>query len=282
MTEDLTPDTAAPEPRRPSPPPPPAPVPPGSPPADAGSMSFLDHLEELRSTLIASVGTALAAAVICWFWSAEILDVLLRPILAADEGVYFHSPIEAFLTRLKISFVCGFFIVLPYILYRVYGFVVPGLYAKERKVVTPLVFVSTGLFYTGVTFAFLVVIPQVMAFMLSFGTELMRPLIGIGPYFSFVARLCLAFGLVFELPLVVLALSMIGIVNPKLLLKGWRYAVVIIVVAAAVLTPPDPFSQLMMAIPVILLYIISVLIALVVTRRRRKREEAAADRPDQD
>jgi len=233
---------------------------------------MLDHLEELRSALISSFLAALLAAVLCWFWSRPLLDLLVRPILSASEGVYFHTPIEAFMTRLKISAICGLFIVLPFIFYKIYGFILPGLYARERKVVTPLLISSTALFYLGVIFAYTIVIPKVVAFMLSFGTEFMQPLIGIGAYFSFVARLSLAFGVVFELPLVVLFLSMIGLVNPRMLLRTWRYALLLIVIFAAVLTPPDIFSQLMMAVPVMLLYLISVLIAIIVTKRQRDRE----------
>lgn len=235
-------------------------------------MSMLDHLEELRKTLFSSLIAAALATVLCWFWSQPLLDLLVQPILTAAEGVYFHTPVEAFLTRLKLAAACGLFLVLPYILFKVYGFILPGLYVKERHVVTPLLVSTTLLFYVGVGFAYLIVIPQVVKFMLGFGTEIMQPLIGIGPYFAFVARLCLAFGLVFELPLVVLLLSTIGVVNPRLLLRTWRYALIIIVVFAAVLTPPDVFSQLLMAGPVMLLYFVSVLVAIVVTRRRRSND----------
>jgi sec-independent protein translocase protein TatC len=242
-----------------------------------GSMSLLDHLEELRGTLISVLAAFALSTIICWFFSRPLLDFLVRPILSAAEGVYFHSPIEAFTTRLKLSAVCGIFLVLPYIFYKIYGFILPGLYQKERKLVTPLLVSSTALFYLGVAFAFLVVIPKVVAFMLSFGTDVMQPLIGIGPYFSFVARLCLAFGLMFELPLVVLFLSLLGLINPRWLLRGWRYALIIIATVSAILTPPDVFSQLVMAVPVMLLYIVSVLVAIVVTRRRRQAAERDED-----
>ena len=257
--------------------------PPEDPPEDeadddegpAGQMGLLDHLGELRSVMIHSFFAALAATILCWFWSADLLDLLIRPI--RDQGVYFTAPNEAFLVRLKISAVVGLFVVAPFIFFKIYGFILPGLYSKERRVITPLLLATTGLFYTGVAFAFLVVIPQVIDFLMSFGTAVMEPLIGVGPYFNFVTRLCLAFGLVFELPLLVLFLSVIGIVNPVILLKAWRYAIIVIVVMAAVLTPPDVISQVMMAGPVLLLYIGSVLISIAVTRKRRKNEDAEED-----
>ncbi len=238
---------------------------------DGGSMSMIEHLEDLRRVLIYCLVAALLATVVCWFFSGRLLDLLVVPL--KDQGVYFHAPNEAFLTRLKISFVCGLFLVVPFIFYQIYSFVVPGLYERERKVMTPLLVFSTGLFYTGVAFSFLVVTPQVMKFMLGFGTDLMQPLIGIGPYFAFVARLSLAFGVIFELPLVVLFLSVAGLVNPRTLLRAWRFALIIIVVFAAVLTPPDVISQMMMAVPVVLLYISSVLVAIAVTRKQRARRE---------
>ena len=239
------------------------------------SMGLLDHLGELRAVLMHSSIAALLATILCWFWSADLLDLLIRPI--QDQGIYFTAPNEAFLTRLKLSAVVGLFVVAPFIFFKIYGFVLPGLYQKERRMVTPLLLATTGLFYLGVSFAFMVVIPQVITFLLSFGTEAMEPLIGVGPYFNFVSRLCLAFGLVFELPLLILFLSVVGIVNPRMLLRAWRYAIIIIVAMSAMLTPPDIISQVMMAGPVLVLYIGSVLVSIAVTSRRRNKENDDQD-----
>lgn len=234
-------------------------------------MGLLDHLDELRSVLIQTFVAGLAASILCWFWSTPLLDMLIDPI--REQGVYFTAPNEAFLTKVKISMSVGVFIVAPFIFFKFYAFVLPGLLQKEKKVITPLLIATTILFYTGVAFAFLIVIPQVMDFLLSFGTEFMEPLIGVGSYFSFVSRMCLAFGMVFELPLVVLFLSVLGLVNPRMLLRTWRIAVVIIALLSAVLTPPDVISQLMMAGPVVVLYIGSVLVAIVITRKKRKEKD---------
>ena len=236
----------------------------------AEAMGLLDHLGELRKVLIHSFFAALLATILCWFWSAELLNLLILPI--KDQGVYFTAPNEAFLTRLKLSGAVGLFLVAPFIFFKIYGFILPGLYRRERKVVTPLLIATSALFYTGVSFAFMIVIPQVIKFLLSFGTQVLSPLIGVGHYFGFVSRLCLAFGLVFELPLLVLALSWIGVVNPRVLLRTWRYAIVAIFALSAILTPPDVVSQVMMAGPVLVLYISSVLVAMVVTRKKRKQD----------
>ena len=246
-------------------------------PEDEARMGLLDHLDELRRVLIHCSVAALLATILCWFWSERLLDLLIAPI--AEEGVYFTAPNEAFLTRLKIAAGCGLFTVAPFIFFRFYGFVLPGLYRQERRVVTPLLIATTALFYLGVGFAYLVVVPQVVTFMLSFGTDALAPLIGVGPYFGFVSRLCLAFGIVFELPLLVFVLSWLGVVNPRMLLRTWRFAVVIIATLAAVLTPPDVISQVMMAGPVLVLYLGSVLVSLAVTRHRHLPD---GDGPDAD
>lgn len=236
-------------------------------------MTFLDHLAELRSVLIGSFLAVCVVSVVCWFFSKPMLDTLLLPVSNVDNlQVVFMKPAEAFLVRMKISFVCGLFIVLPYMLWRFYNFIMPGLYSKERSVVVPLLTSTVVLFYLGVAFAYLILIPKVIAFMLSFGTATMQPMLGVSYYFAFIARLCLAFGLMFELPLVVFLLSVLGVVEPKLLLKGWRYALVAILAFSAILTPPDVISQLIMAGPVMMLYILSVLVSMLVIKRKNRSE----------
>lgn len=233
-------------------------------------LGILDHLEELRRTLIESAVAALLTTIISWFLSAKLLNLVIMPI--AEQGVYFTAPNEAFLTRLKLSGVMGLFVVAPFIFFKFYMFVLPGLHRREAKVVTPLLISTTVLFYAGVAFAFLVVIPQIIPFLLSFGTQVLSPLIGVGPYFSMVTQLCLAFGLVFQLPLLVLFLSVIGIVSPKMLLRTWRVAVIVIFTLSAILTPPDIISQVMMAVPVLVLYFGSVLVSFLVARRKRNED----------
>lgn len=240
----------------------------GEPPEE--KQGLLDHLDELRTTLIHSSLAAAIASVLSWFISAKLLNLLIIPI--QEYGVYFTAPNEAFMTRLKLSGAMGLFVVAPFIFFKFYMFILPGLHKREAKVVTPLLMVTVVLFYTGVAFSYLIVIPQIIPFFMSFGTEILSPLIGIGEYFSLVTRLCLAFGLVFQLPLLVLFLSGIGIVNPRMLLRTWRIAIVVIFLVSAVLTPADIPSQLMMAGPLLVLYFSSVLVAIVMTRGKRKED----------
>jgi sec-independent protein translocase protein TatC len=156
-------------------------------------------------------------------------------------------------------------------------FVLPGLLPREKRVVTPMLIVATLLFYVGVAFCYLILLPLVIRFALSFATEFMQPWLTVGSYFAMAARLCLAFGLLFELPMVVFALSWAGVVHPKTLLRGWRWALLSIHMVSAVLTPPDVISQVLLAGPVMLLYLASVLISMVVRRKGEQEEEEPED-----
>jgi sec-independent protein translocase protein TatC len=238
-------------------------------------MGFLDHLEELRSTLISCIVTWIGLSVVLWFFSRRTLDFLLEGLPV--ESIYFNAPTEAFMIRLKLSFILGFLVAFPYMLFKVWSFVSPGLFSREKRVVFPLIFFATALFYLGVVFAYWALVPIVLEFLVKFGTEMLLPLLSIGKYFSFVARLCFAFGIVFQLPLVIVFLTSIGVISARALLRQWRWAILIIFVTAAVLTPPDPASQLLMALPLVLLFLISVLLSLIIESRRERREAADGD-----
>ena len=233
-------------------------------------MSFLDHLDEFRTRLIRSAIAWVILTVGLWFVSGDVLDLLVGDLPV--DSLYFQSPTEAFMARTKISLVLGLMVAFPYILYNVWAFVSPGLFDKERRHVYPLMIASSILFYVGVGFCYIVLIPIVLKFLLGFGTENLNPLLSVGAYFAFVARLSFTFGLVFQLPIVVLVLSSMGLVTPQFLLKQWRYGIVIIFVSSAILTPPDAVSLLMMALPIVLLYIVSILIALAAVRKKEKSE----------
>ncbi len=235
------------------------------------AMGFIEHLEELRSTLIASIVAFVGAGIVIWFFSGRVLDFLLAGIPV--DSLYFNAPIEAFMTRLKLSFALGFLVSFPYILFRVWSFISPGLFRKEKKFVIPLVVSSTALFYLGAVFAYWILVPVVLDFLLRFGTEMLEPLISVGKYFGFVARLCFAFGLVFQLPLVIVFLTAMGIISARALLRQWRWAILVIFITGAVLTPPDPASQLLMALPLVFLFFASAVLSVIIERRIKKREE---------
>lgn len=236
---------------------------------DLKVMSFFEHLDELRSTLMWVLIVAGVASTGAWFVSQPVLDALVSPSL---DRVYFSSPSEGFMIRVKVSVVIGVLVALPLVLGRIWGFVAPGLFRHERRSVVPVLLAGSLLFYAGIVFAWFVVVPRTVEFFLSFAGERLSPLLNVTQYFGFVAKFCLAFGLAFQLPLVIVMLSALGLVTPQRLWSQWRYGVIGIFVVAAWLTPPDAVSQCMMGIPLVALYLISLLLSFVVARRRRKRQ----------
>lgn len=237
-------------------------------------MGLLDHLEELRSALIASLVAWVGASAVIWFFSARILDFLINHLPVRD--LYFFAPGEAFMVRMKLSFIFGILASFPYLLFRAWRFVSPGLFRKEQSLVFPVIVLSVALFYLGLAFAYWVMMPLVLKFFVTFGTESLTPMLSVEKYFGFVAKLSFAFGLVFQLPLVVILLSSMRVVSARMLLAQWRWAILIIFIVAAVLTPPDPISQVFMAVPLCVLFFASVAASFVIERRRRKSDAADA------
>lgn len=232
-------------------------------------MHFLEHLDELRSVITASVVAFMAFAAAYFCFSGTILEWMVRDV-PVDHFI-FQSPSEAFMVRTKLSLILGIMTAFPYIGYRVWKFVMPGLFKNERGRVMPIVFWSILLFYIGVAFCYFMVAPGMVNFLVRYGTAHVQPLISISAYFDTVSQLCLVMGLVFQLPIVMFLLSLSGLVAPRTFLRQWRYAIVIIFIVAAIATPsPDPVSQTLMATPLCLLYIGSAVVALVVARRREK------------
>lgn len=233
-------------------------------------MSFFEHLDELRGVITASVFVFLAFAAAYFCFSGTILEWMVRDV-PVDHFV-FHSPAEAFMVRTKLSLILGVMTAFPYIAYRIWRFVTPGLFRTESKRIMPIVGWSVVLFYTGVAFCYFMVAPGMVNFLVRYGTAHVQPLISISAYFDCVAQLCLAMGLVFELPIVMFLLSVMGLVSPQTFLSNWRYAIVIIFIVAAIATPsPDPVSQVLMATPLCLLYVGTALTTVVVSRRREKK-----------
>jgi sec-independent protein translocase protein TatC len=231
------------------------------------TMSFLEHLQELRMAIIAMAVVAFVAVSGAWFVSEPILALLVTPELGQ---VHYFGPTEGFLIRFKISVVTGLMACFPILVWRLWQFVSPGLFRGERRAVVPVLISSTLLFYVGVGFGYVAVVPKMVDFFLSFAGDSMQPMINVTQYFNFVARFCLAFGIVFQLPVVIVLLAALGIVSPGRMWRTWRYGIVLIFVLAAWLTPPDAMSQIMLAVPVVVLYLLSMLLALVFARRRKK------------
>lgn len=246
------------------------------PPMDReATMSFLEHLEELRWRVLWSLGALVLAAGI-GFWLATAFDVigfLTRPVLpylGNNRLAYLH-PTEPFMVTLKVGIFLGVLIALPVIFWHFWKFVAPGLVEREKKVFLPALFSSVGLFVGGAAFAFYVAMPLALRFFLSFGGESLEPVITINEYFSFAIRMTFMFGAVFEMPLVILALTWAGVLSPRLLKKYRRHAIAALAIVSAVLTPADVFSMVMMLVPMYLLFEISVAGASLIERRRERR-----------
>lgn len=243
-----------------------------------GKMSFMEHLGELRTRIMWSVASAGVGIAIALFITDPVMRFISRPLLAMKTDLVFTSPTEAFWTWMKVAMVLGIFISMPGILLQVWKFVSPGLHAHEKKYAAPFIIIGSLLFLTGGAFAMLIIIPYASTFLVTFGQEKgWKPMLTVSSYTDFVIKFALAFGVVFELPVVITILSLIGVVTPQFLSKNRKYAILINFIIAAILTPtPDMINQTLMAGPLCILYEIGIICARLATRKRK----AAAPPPE--
>ena len=282
---------------------------------EASRAPLLDHLIELRKRLIICVAAIVVGFAICFALSPQIYTFLLHPfqlagqILAAQQAgeakgpfdllfvvlglktlksvaggapnLIFTAPLEFFFTKLKLAGFGAVFLTFPVLASQVYAFVAPGLYKRERRAFLPFLLASPLLFTLGAALVYYIILPFVLWFALSqqivgaAGIQV-QLLPKVSDYLTLVTTLLLAFGLCFQLPVVLTLLGLAGIVNSAMLWKGWRYAVLAVVIVAAIVTPPDPISQLMLSGPIIALYFISVGCVKLIELRRGKDEADAA------
>jgi sec-independent protein translocase protein TatC len=232
-------------------------------------MSFLDHLEELRWRLV-KIGVAVAACSIpCGiFWKRLFDIIMIYPLRFADPKPHliFTAPIEAVLISFKIAIGGGVILASPVVFYQIWRFVAPGMFAQEKKIVFPTVILATISFIGGILFCYLT-LPLILKFLTNYASTRLDPFFKINDYFGFILKLCIAFGIVFELPVVSFVLARIGILKVSFLIKHLRIAIVIIAVLAALLSPPDPFSMFVLAVPLLVLYGVSILIVRIVGRK---------------
>ena len=240
--------------------------------------TFLSHLIELRQRLVWSlIAFAIACAPTLYF-SSELYDLLAQPLIRAlPEGsrMIATGVISPFLIPMKIAFLAAFVCVLPFILYQVWAFVAPGLYTHEKRLALPLVVSSTLLFIGGMLFCYFIVFGQVFRFIAQFAPKSISVAPDIEAYFNFVLGMFFAFGLAFEVPVVVVVLILMGIVTTEQL-REWRgYVIVGVFVIAAIVTPPDVVSQIALAVPMCILYEVGIFFGQFIERRRKA--EAAVD-----
>lgn len=247
-------------------------------------MSFLEHLSELRQRLInIFIGIGLGFGV-CLFFGERVFQVLAEPLTALLKGtpMVFTALPDPFFMYMKVSLIAGIFLALPYIIYQLWLFVYPGLLPKERKLAFPFIFIATMLFYLGSAFAYFLVFPAAFKFFISYQTADLKPMISIRDYVSLAMLLMLAFGAVFETPIIVVFLGLLGVFDSAFLKRGRRYFVVLAFIIAAILTPtPDVINQTIMAVPMILFYEIGIQVLAVFEKKRAKEEAVAAAEEDQ-
>jgi len=240
------------------------------------SMSFIAHLEELRIRIIKIIAGLGVGFILCYFISDELFRYIAAPInenLTQNGSLIIVKLQEGFFTYLKISFISAIFLTSPYSFYQVWLFIAPGLYKKEKKYVIPFVITASLFFIGGASFCYFIVLPLGIQFFLNFAADYVKPNISIQAYFNLVITLVLAFGIIFELPVVMIFLAKIGLVDVKTLAKNRKYAILMAFVLSAILTPPDVITQCMMAVPLIILYEMSIIFVRFTIKGKLKKEE---------
>ena len=243
-------------------------------------VSFSDHLDELRSRLIVCFVAAAIGFVACYGFKEYLFEILTAPLIRAmntGSSMVFTNLPEAFFTYLKVSLLAGLILASPVLIYQFWMFVAPGLYKHERRLMIPIVVLSTFFFTGGAMFGYFVVFPYGFTFFLGFANEHIKALPSMKEYLTFATKLLLAFGLVFELPLVITFMAKLGLVTVPFLRKNRKYAILIFFVGAAAITPPDVVTQVMMALPLMLLYEISIFGAIMFGKKQPDAEAAPED-----
>ena len=246
----------------------------------AEKQPFLSHLEELRKRLVVCAIGVGAGFVIAYIFAERLFQLLVAPLKSVmpegDQLIFTNLP-EMFFAYIKVAFIAGIMAAAPLIFYQLWMFIAPGLYRKEKKMAIPFVISSTILFVGGALFGYFVVFPFGFKFFIGFSNEYVKALPSVKQYFSFSMKLLFAFGVVFELPVIIFFLSKMGIVTPQFLSQKRKYAILLTFALAAILTPPDVITQCMMAGPLIVLYEIGILVSRIAQKKKEDRETAKAE-----
>lgn len=231
-------------------------------------MPFMEHLGELRTRIMRSLYWLLGGTFIALFRAEQITDYLARPVTKLGYKLVFTAPAEAFWVQMKVALIVGVFLASPGILWQVWAFIAPGLHEHEKKYAVPFVIIGSLMFIAGGAFSLFVVTPYAIQFLLSYARETLQPMITLENHIDFLLKFTLAFGAVFELPLLITILARVGVITSKQLAKNRKYAILGAFIAGAVLTPtPDAFNQTLMAGPLILLYEVGIICARIFGRR---------------
>ena len=244
------------------------------------AMSFLEHLEELRKRIIYSLIAVTVGFFACWNYHEFIFRFVQRPVTDAlqrngmAEKLVYLNPTEPFNLYLKVAFLAGLFVTSPFVLYQVWLFISPGLYRNEKRYVLPFMFSTVFLFLGGGLFAYKMVYPAALNFLIDYGKQF-QPMITIGEYTDLFLTIMLGMGVIFEMPILVFFLSMMGIVSPAWMWRNVRYSILVIFIVAAILTPTtDILNMCLFAAPMVGLYILSTGVAWMVHPAQRRARQA--------
>jgi sec-independent protein translocase protein TatC len=245
-------------------------------------MSFLEHLEELRRRIIYSFLYVVAGFCVCWWFHEQIFAIMQKPIVTAlanhkmDTQLVYLNPTDPFNMYLKIAFLAGIFVASPFVLYQVWAFIAPGLYRNERRYVFPFMFSTVGLFLAGGFFGYKMVYPAALDFLIGWSAQF-KPMITVGEYTDLFLTIIAGLGLVFEMPILVFFLSLMGILTAGWMWRNFRYSILVIFIIAAIITPTtDIMNMCIFAAPMIVLYLFSIAIAWFVHPTQRKKRAAKA------
>ncbi|HMK28342.1 MAG TPA: twin-arginine translocase subunit TatC [Terriglobales bacterium] len=245
------------------------------------SMSFLEHLEELRRRIIWSLVYVAMGFFVCWGFAEKIYGYMQRPIMEAltrhnlSQKLVYLNPTEPFNMYLKVGFIGGLFLASPFVLYQVWAFIAPGLYRHERRYVLPFMFSTVFLFLAGGYFGYKMVYPAALDFLIGYGKQF-QPMITIGEYTDLFLTIIIGLGVIFEMPILVFFLSLMGVISAGWMWRNLRYSILVIFIIAAIVTPTtDILNMCIFAAPMVLLYVVSILIAWMVHPAQRKRKAEA-------
>ena len=240
-------------------------------------MGFLDHLEELRRRIIYSIVAVAVGCIVCWTYVVRLVDLMQRPIVDAlranglPEKLVYLNPVDPFNLYIKVAAVAGLFVASPFVLYQLWLFVAPGLYRNEKRYVVPFMVSTVGLFLAGGFFGYRLVYPQALRFLIEFSKQF-TPMITIEEYSQLFLTIIVGMGVIFEMPILVFFLSLMGIVTAGWMWHNLRYSILVIFIIAAVLTPTtDILNMCIFAAPMVALYVLSIAIAWLVHPKQRKK-----------
>ncbi len=244
----------------------------------ADGMAISDHLGELRKRLVIAAVSWLVAFLGCYSFAEKLFSYIAEPVrqaLPEGSSLVFINATEPFFTILKVGALAGLIISFPIILWQIWAFVAPGLYTHEKHLALPFVFFSSLCFGTGTYFGFTFVFPMVFSFLVTYGTgvEGINGMLSMGAYLTLATRLLIAFGLVFELPIVIFFLARLGVVDHKWLAKNRKFSLLLAFIIGAILTPPDIFSQVSIALPFVLLYEVGIIVARLFGKKKIEPED---------